>query len=430
MGPFDEAVSMYNDVINIAAHRTPPDPILLYAMSGLADTYSFYSDLEHAIKLQSEVLALTKQNFGAESRDALREMAHLANKFFMAGHYDESRKLFEEVFRIRKQNQGEDHRETLASAWDLADTYYDLGRLDDAEHLIRQTISLARSKLGPHHQDVLNELPLLGKILLSEGKYSDAEAAYREVIDADPKNIRRYIEWAEALLTNGRCADAEAVYREAIGVNPQDPLNKHMYMQWEDDLLKNGRYANAEAVCREAIDAYPNFYDTRINLGEALIKQGKFDEAMSTFREGISRKPASQHLLGGLAELLANCPDPRLRNVLEALEIAQKLVADGPKAGFAWQIMGQVQYRAGQWQASIESLEKSNHLPPDKEGGHGYAGNWFYLAMAHWQLGNKDEARRWYDRAVEWTSRQRPPDADLIQFRKEAAALLGLPAPM
>ena len=28
--------------------------------------------------------------------------------------------------------------------------------------------------------------------------------------------------------------------------------------------------------------------------------------------------------------------------------------------------------------------------------------DWFFLAMAHRRLGDRDEARMWFDRAVQW----------------------------
>jgi hypothetical protein len=52
--------------------------------------------------------------------------------------------------------------------------------------------------------------------------------------------------------------------------------------------------------------------------------------------------------------------------------------------------------------------------------------DFFFLAMAHWQLGEKDKARAWYDQAVAWMDKNRPQDAELKRFRAEAAALLGL----
>ena len=49
---------------------------------------------------------------------------------------------------------------------------------------------------------------------------------------------------------------------------------------------------------------------------------------------------------------------------------------------------------------------------------------WFPLAMAHWQLDEKVEARQWYDRAVEWMAKNNPQDQELRRFRAEATELL------
>ena len=59
----------------------------------------------------------------------------------------------------------------------------------------------------------------------------------------------------------------------------------------------------------------------------------------------------------------------------------------------------------------------------------GDATDWFFLAMAHWQLGDKDEARKWYDKAVEWMDKNQPKNEELLRFRAEAAELLGISEP-
>ncbi len=52
--------------------------------------------------------------------------------------------------------------------------------------------------------------------------------------------------------------------------------------------------------------------------------------------------------------------------------------------------------------------------------------NAFFLAMAHWQLGDKPQAHSWYDKAVPWMEKNQPKDEELVRFRAEAAALLGV----
>ena len=60
--------------------------------------------------------------------------------------------------------------------------------------------------------------------------------------------------------------------------------------------------------------------------------------------------------------------------------------------------LGVALYRDGDFSASIEALKKSEELVP----GRSLSFNGFFLAMAHWQLDRKDEARQWYDQSVEW----------------------------
>ena len=52
--------------------------------------------------------------------------------------------------------------------------------------------------------------------------------------------------------------------------------------------------------------------------------------------------------------------------------------------------------------------------------------HWFLLAIAHGHLGNKDEARKWYDQGVRWMDKNNCNDEELRRFRAEASELLEL----
>ena len=86
-------------------------------------------------------------------------------------------------------------------------------------------------------------------------------------------------------------------------------------------------------------------------------------------------------------------------------------------------ITSSASYRAGDWKDAIAALEKAEGLAPGKS----LAYNAVFLAMAHWKLGEKDKARQWYDRAVNWMETNKPTDPEIVQFRAEAAQLLGIP---
>ncbi len=59
----------------------------------------------------------------------------------------------------------------------------------------------------------------------------------------------------------------------------------------------------------------------------------------------------------------------------------------------------------------------------------GDANDWFFVAMAHQDLGSHAEALRWFDRADRWTIDKAYFHIELRTIRYEAAAHLGLPRP-
>ena len=81
--------------------------------------------------------------------------------------------------------------------------------------------------------------------------------------------------------------------------------------------------------------------------------------------------------------------------------------------------LGVVYYRKGDWPRAMKTLQES------LEGGAHAPANWIFLAMTHWQLGNKDEAHKWYEHA-----RKQRQESDLTGLEKrffdEATVLMGI----
>ena len=105
---------------------------------------------------------------------------------------------------------------------------------------------------------------------------------------------------------------------------------------------------------------------------------------------------------------LATNPDPALRNIPRAVDLAKQATQTSPFSGSFWNTLGVAQYRNGDWKAAIAALEKSTRIPSGNEVLDGY-----FLAMAHWQLGDKALAGKYYDQAVAWANKNRPNDEDL-----------------
>ena len=102
--------------------------------------------------------------------------------------------------------------------------------------------------------------------------------------------------------------------------------------------------------------------------------------------------------------------------------MAKRAIDLEPKAGNFSNTLGVAHYRAGDWKAAIAALQKSMELRKDGRDSFDH----FFLAMAHWQLGEKDKAREWYGKATGWMDKHKPRDLELLRFRAEAKQLLSI----
>src|SRR5262249_8932185 len=228
-------------------------------------------------------------------------------------------------------------------------------------------------ELDPNYAPAHNNL---GNALSRQGKVDEAIAAYRKAIENDPKLAGAHYNLGTALGRQGKLGEAIAEFRKAIELDPKSAL----------------------AHC---------------NLGIALSMRGNRDEALAELRKAVELDPKLHQAHGNLALLLAACPEPKLRDPRRAVESATKAVELAPNEGAYWYVLGVARYCAGDWKEALAALEKSRAL---RQGGDAF--DYFFLAMAHWKLGAKDEARKWYDKAVEWMDKNAKDNDELRRFRR------------
>src|SRR5262249_56331239 len=99
-------------------------------------------------------------------------------------------------------------------------------------------------------------------------------------------------------------------------------------------------------------------------------------------------------------------------------ELAQKAVALVPEDGTIWLGLGMAQYRAGNSEAALESMEKGMTL---RNGGD--PSDWFGVALVQCKRGDQAKATQWYEKANEWMQSHEHPA--WWRLRAEAASLLG-----
>jgi serine/threonine protein kinase/Flp pilus assembly protein TadD len=364
---------------------------------------------------------------------------------------------------------------------DLASGYYNLahllrqkGALDEAEGAYRKVIEL-RQKLVDDFPNVAHHRAQfaaihndLGNVVRETGRLAEAEKAYRTalgLLEKDPKGLGQAPAYRDELSTyqnnvayvcwlTGRLGEAEERYRKALAARERLVADSPGVVAYREKLastlvnlahlLRNTkRFAEAEQAIRKALDHQEKLAADlpktssqrhapavgRCNLGLCLLQAGRRDEARqefrraeATWRECLVREPRDAAASDYLARLLANCPDPELQDPAGAVPLARQAIAlDHQPGAHPWETLGLAHYRAGDWEAAVTALEKAQGLRRGPDG----CGD-FFLAMAHWQLGHQEEARRCYAAAQAGLNKTRSKDEEVLRARAEAGALLGI----
>jgi tetratricopeptide (TPR) repeat protein/serine/threonine protein kinase len=314
------------------------------------------------------------------------------------------------------------YRKAIEVDLKYANAYIGLGAALRQQKKLPEAIAVCRKaiEIDPKLAGAYNNL---GMALRDQQKLSEAIAAYHKAIALDPKYAKPYNGLGNALWAQRKVPEAIAAYRKASALDPKDPVALFIL---GNALSATGDLDGAIAEYRKVIAIDPKKLNARHCLVVALKRQGKFDEVIGCYRKAIEVDPksVSAHIALGHALMAQKRVDEAAAEYKKALRLASEAVKLAPQSPFAWHVLGCAHYRAGDWKASIEALEKSCALQNNPKGGD--AGQWFVLAMGHWKLGEKEKAREVYDKAVQWMDKNRPKNVELRRFRAEAAELLGI----
>ena len=321
-----------------------------------------------------------------------------------------------------------DSIETAWSHYTLGETLTAQGKFAAALAAEKHALSMMRRSLPPEHVGITNALAAVNRtldgadksheladLLPSVAALGEWESALREVlvttkptklIYADPrlesiKGLVRFREYylrlGDKLAAAGKTREAEESQQKAIRLLASlqsqlaaDPAQlSYLYTYGTIALMKAAEPGLAKELCRKLLDQLT---------------------------------PSASGHYDYLASFLANADVPAHRDPALAIELAKKAVELNARSNSAWQSLGWAHFRMRDWKASIDALEKSCALQQDPKGGDAW--QWFCLAMAHRELGQKEVARKWYDQAAVWMDKNQPEHQELRRFRAEAAALL------
>src|SRR5262249_5224280 len=129
-----------------------------------------------------------------------------------------------------------------------------------------------------------------------------------------------------------------------------------------------------------------------------------FKLATENYAQAIEDCPSAQVVyecpyvrsLNNYAWFLATCPQPEFRDPPKAVKLAQMAINLNEGQWEDWNTLGVAHYRCNKLPEAIKALEHSCR----KSGG-GNAFDFFFLAMAQYQLGHVDKAREYYEKGME-----------------------------
>jgi serine/threonine protein kinase len=287
-------------------------------------------------------------------------------------------------------------------------------RWDEAEQLYRCAIEQSEGALKRFsnvrlRRELASSYYYLGVLLRDCGKPQEAEAALRQGLAVWEKLVvgftdERYdrLNLAWTLLQLG---DHPAVMKQVAELRRISPRNATSLSDLFG-LLQNAYWqAHTDASLSAA---------KRSELVEQYA-----GEARDVLQRLHALDPKDAPNGNLLAWFLASTPHTPFRDAARAVALARDVVEADPDKWYYWHTLGFALYLAGDGKAAIVALEKGQAL---HDGGE--AIDWYSLALAHAQCGNKEAAVKSFDQAEEWVAVNKSSDPLLKGLRAEAAAVM------
>jgi tetratricopeptide (TPR) repeat protein len=138
--------------------------------------------------------------------------------------------------------------------------------------------------------------------LVFEWDFAAAEREFKRAIELNPGYPYAHMWYGELLNAMGRYDESVEEARKAVAL---EPYTINFQGNLAQSLMFAGRLPEAEAQFHKALEMDPNFPIAHLTYAQLLIRQNKFDEAVSELEKGIRTLPDSSYYRGYLGYALA-----------------------------------------------------------------------------------------------------------------------------
>jgi serine/threonine protein kinase len=354
-------------------------------------------------EMAREVLAIRRKLLGPEHpwvADALDDVAWAAGAM---GKLDEAETLERESLAMRQKLLGAEHPDVAKSLYLVGDRMRQRGNLNEAYPVLSAAFSIQRKLLGEDNPASLYTLRSLGSTLEAENKYPEAEQAYREVLavwrkrgeNDTPQALSEVESLAHVLMAQKKFDDAEQLLDETLTPAVIKQTSSAELLALRVDLkVRRGQWQQAAADETVAVEDQPS-NQWRFPILAALLVKTQNQPAYEKFCKRLLTAYADTTDIYAADQVAKSCLFlPSSEGDLKIIgRLADSTVADGVgdqnARPYFQDCKALSEYRQGHYSEAVQWAQKPLKVSGLHVYGHAYA----VLAMAYWQLGEKERAR-------------------------------------
>lgn len=158
-------------------------------------------------------------------------------------------------------------------------------------------------------QEQINQEPVQRQLQQAQEKLA-LTLAQLSASQAELAQLKSYLQQAqgvEGIISYYRSRIASnpddiQLYHQALEVKPDDA---QIYLQLGNALVRRNRFDDAIAAYQTAIQYHPDNFEIHLELGKTLEKQKKWDEAIASYRRAIELNPDDSRSHKHLGDILA-----------------------------------------------------------------------------------------------------------------------------
>ena len=392
----------------------PGHPLIASALGDLAWVVNGNGKYEEAQALQAEALVMKYKLLGDSHPDVPYALNSLGKVLGRMGDRPASEAVLKAVLSIQRKLLGEDSEATFETIYSLAQVLDTQGKRAEAEAVWRELLSLWSKRGEDVNPQRLYALRGLGETLEGEGKWSEAETVWRESLSLWRK--RGGIEERQAMYTlrklglaleaERKWPEAESVHREALSISRKKGDEDPEALADSEKLIRvlaaQRKFFEAQqildGVLAPAFVVKPSSANLLVQRVNVMGRQGRWREAAADARLALENQLTEHYRYHTLAALLAMIGD---RSAYE--QICERLVtkfADSTNPYVAERIAQDCLLLPDSGADLVLMDKLADKAVSQGSGTDGFPYFQACKAMSHYRLGNFPEAIAWADKAA------------------------------